>query len=72
MNGFVEPNLYICFGLLALALMIVIIAFFFKLLIEFLPSIVAAGVVYFITNNLIYSGITFVLVAILISALKRY
>ncbi|MFP4001432.1 MAG: hypothetical protein ACLFSM_08490 [Thermoplasmata archaeon] len=54
-----------CIGLIVLAVIIFLFAYFLSLLIEFLPATLLAILVYLFTGNLIWSIVAFVVIALL-------
>lgn len=60
-----------CIGILVLVIIILIIAFFLKLLISFLPATLLAVLVFIFTRNLFWTVIVFVVVALILSIVDR-
>ncbi len=61
----------LCIGILILVVIILIIAFFLKLLIAFLPATLLAILVYLFTGNLFLTIVAFVVVALILSIVDR-
>ncbi len=61
----------ICFGLIILIVVIMVIAFFFKMLIEFLPATILAVLTYLMTDRLFLAVIVFLAVAFLLSLIDK-
>ncbi|MEF8874703.1 MAG: hypothetical protein V5A88_08570 [Candidatus Thermoplasmatota archaeon] len=61
----------LCIGIIILILVIVVLAFFLSLLIEFLPATLIAILVYLFTGNLMWTVLVFVVIALLMSLSNR-
>ncbi len=66
-----ELGLVICAGILVLVIIILIIAFFLKLLIAFLPATLLAILVFLFTGDLFLTIVAFVVVALILSIVDR-
>lgn len=60
-------GLTLCMGLLILVIIILVIAFFLKMLIQFLPATLLAILVYIFTRSFLWAGVTFLAVAFVLS-----
>ncbi len=57
----------VCIGILILVVIILIIAFFLKMLIQFLPATLLAILVFLLTGDLLWAVIAFVGTALILS-----
>jgi len=61
----------VCMGILVLVIIILVIAFFLKMLIEFLPATILAVLIYLFTNDIFWSVVAFLIVAFILSFANR-
>ncbi len=61
----------ICFGLLILVVVVLVIAFFLKMLIEFLPATIIAVLVYLFTKSLFLAIVVFLAIAFVLSLVDK-
>ena len=66
-----ELGSMICIGIIILVLVIVLIAYFLKLLIEFLPATLIALLVYIFTGSFLWAVVSFAVIALMMTMGKR-
>ncbi|MFW6040718.1 MAG: hypothetical protein ACOC85_02665 [Thermoplasmatota archaeon] len=61
----------LCIGMLILVILIILIAYFFSLLIEFLPATLIAILVYIFTGSFLWAIISFIVIALLMTMRRK-
>ncbi len=64
-------DLAVCMGILVLVIILLMIAFFLKVLIEFLPATILAILIYLFTADLFWSVVAFLIIAFILSFANR-